>query len=293
MIENIPLKKKILTEFLKAGYSYKNKLFPTEAGTPQGGIISPVLSNMTLDGIEASLKKKYWISGKGNVRLQNNKHKVYFVRYADDFIVTADSEQIVIDAKVIITEFLAQRGLALSNEKTHITRIEDGFDFLGWNFRKYRNKLLIKPSKDSCKSIARKVREITREHRGVGQKDLIRMLNPVIRGWCNYHRGMVSKEAFKNLDTVLFQALWRWGRFRHPMKNSLWIKIRYWKRIGNRDWTFCSDDGTLTIAGHTRIIRHIMIKLDSNPFLKEDSDYFHYRRKGIYNDNNGRLNSLL
>jgi len=293
MIENIPLKKKILTEFLKAGYSYKNKLYPTEAGTPQGGIISPVLSNMTLDGIEASLKKKYWISSKGNVRLQNNKHKVYFVRYADDFIVTANSEQVVLDSKVIITEFLAQRGLTLSEEKTHITRIEDGFDFLGWNFRKYQGKLLIKPSKDSCKSIAQKVRTIIREHRGVGQKDLIRMLNPVIRGWCNYHRGMVSKEAFKNLDTVLFQALWRWGRFRHPMKNSLWIKNRYWKRIGNRDWTFCSDEGILITAGHTKIVRHRMIKLDSNPFLKEDSDYFYYRRKGIYTDNNGRFNNLF
>lgn len=293
MIENIPMKKKILSEFLKAGYRYKNSLYPTEAGTPQGGIISPVLSNMTLDGIEEIIKKKYWTSNKGNVRVQNNKHKVYFTRYADDFIVTADSRQILLEVKEIITEFLNERGLKLSEEKTHITRIEDGFDFLGWNFRKYKGKLLIKPSKDSCKSIAGKVRTIIREHRGVGQKDLIRMLNPVLRGWCNYHRGMVSKEAFKNLDTILFQALWKWGRFRHPMKNSLWVKNRYWKRIGNRDWTFCCDEDILIIVGHTKIVRHRMIKLDSNPFLKEDSDYFYYRRKGIYTDNNGRLNNLL
>jgi len=130
---------------------------------------------------------------------------------------------------------------ALSEKKTKITHINDGFDFLGWNFRKYDGKMLIKPSKKSCKNIALKVRTIIREHRGMAQKDLIRILNPVIRGWCNYHRGMVSKEAFKNLDTVLFQALWRWARFRHPMKNSLWIKNRYWKQIletdtGNRYW---------------------------------------------------------
>ncbi len=104
---------------------------------------------------------------------------------------------------------------------------------------------------------------------------------------------MVLKEAFKNPDAVLFQALWRWGRFRHPMKNSLWLKNRYWKRIGNRDWTFCSDEEILITAGHIKIVRHRMISLDRNPFLKEDSDYFYYRKMGIQTDNSGWLYNQL
>ncbi len=155
----------------------------------------------------------------------------------------------------------------------------DRFNFLGWNFRKYNGKLLIKPSKDSRKNIANKVRGLIRKHRGIAQKDLIRILNPVIRGWCYYHRGMVAKEAFKDLDTVLFQSLWRWACFRHPMKNAIWIKNRYWNRVKNRDWTFGCDEVSLIIAGHIKIKRHRLIKLDKNPFLKEDSDYFYYRKK--------------
>lgn len=279
LLKNIPVKVKILKQFLEAGYCYKRKLFPTESGTPQGGIISPVLANMTLDGLEKVIKKRYWSSSTGYINRNNNKHKVNFIRYADDFIVTADSREVALDAKEIISKFLAQRGLTLSDEKTKITHINDGFDFLGWNFRKYDGKMLIKPSKESCSNIALKVRTIIREHRGSSQNDLVRILNPVIRGWCNYHRGMVSKEAFKNLDTVLFQALWRWARFRHPMKNSFWIKSRYWKQIKNRDWIFCCDEESLIIAGHVKILRHRMIKLDKNPFAKEDSDYFYYRRK--------------
>ena len=281
LLENIHLKTKILNEFLNAGYSYKKELFPTKAGTPQGGIISPILANMTLDGLEKVIKGHYWSSRTGNISRNNNKHKVNFIRYADDFIVTADSKKVALEVKEIIQNFLARRGLILSEEKTKVTHIEEGFDFLGWNFRKYHGKLLIMPSKDSRKHIAYKVRKLIRKHRGIAQMDLIRILNPVIRGWCNYHRGMVAKEAFKDLDTVLFQALWKWARFRHPMKNSLWIKNRYWKRIDNRDWRFSCDDKVLIIAGYTKIVRHRMIKLDKNPFLKEDSDYFYCRKQRL------------
>jgi RNA-directed DNA polymerase len=282
MLANIPLKTKILKEFLSAGFSYKGKLFSTDAGTPQGGIISPILANMTLDGLEQTIKEKYWSSSTGRISRNYNKLKVNFIRYADDFIVTAKSKEVASEIKEIIEEFLKERGLTLSQEKTRITHINEGFDFLGWNFRKYNGKLLIKPSKDSCGDIASKVRDLIKRRRGIAQKDLINILNPVIRGWCNYHRGMVSKEAFKKLDTVLFQALWRWARFRHSGKNHRWIKNRYWIREGNRDWIFACKEAKLLIAGHTKIRRQRMIQLDKNPFLREDSDYFHYRKRYFF-----------
>jgi len=279
LMDNIPLNKKTLKEFLKAGYIYRKKLFPVKAGTPQGGIISPILANMTLDGLEKVIKEQYWSCAKGTIHNRYNRNKVNFIRYADDFIVTAKSKEVALDVKNIIEKFLIERGLTLSEEKTAITHIADGFNFLGWNFRKYHGKLLIKPSKESFKNISQKIRTTVKQFRGMPQKDLIRTLNPIIRGWCNYHKVTVAKEAFKALDTVLFEALWRWGRFRHQNKNAMWIKNRYWKRIENRDWRFCSEDNVLIVAGYTKIIRHIMIKLDKNPFVREDSDYFYYRKR--------------
>jgi len=192
--------------------------------------------------------------------------------------VTADSKEVAEDVKKIIAGFLAKRGLMLSEEKTRITHNDDGFDFLGWNFRKYRGKLLIKPSKSSCKNIADKVRQLIRKYRAIAQEDLIRILNPVVRGWCNYHSCMVSKEAFIDLDVVLFRALWKWARSRHPMKSRQWTKDRYWVRKDNRDWIFSSGETTLITAGYTKIERHRLIKLDKTPFLKEDEEYFSERK---------------
>lgn len=278
LMKHIPIDKQILREFLTSGYSYQNKLFPTEAGTPQGGIISPILANMTLDGLERIIKEQYWASSTGRIRVNNNKQKVNLIRYADDFIVTANSKEVAKNLKKIIVKFLVDRGLTLSEEKTQITHIKEGFDFLGWNFRKYQDKLLIKPSKGSCKHIAKKIRNLIKEHRAIAQDDLIRILNPVIRGWCNYHRGMVAKEEFKNLDSTVFRALWKWARNRHPMKSRMWIKDRYWRRIDIRDWIFSSGDNTLILASRTKIIRHKMIKLDKISFLKEHQEYFQLRK---------------
>jgi RNA-directed DNA polymerase len=278
LYNNVPMDKKVLKEFLASGYVYKNKLFTTEAGTPQGGIASPILANMALDGMERAIKERYWSSGTGRIHKDNNKHKVNLIRYADDFIVTADSKEVAEDVKKVIAGFLAKRGLMLSEEKTRITHIDDGFDFLGWNFRKYRGKLLIKPSKTTCKNIADKVRQLIRKHIAIAQDDLIKILNPVVRGWCNYHSCMVSKEAFYDLDGVLFRALWKWARRRHPTKSRWWIKDRYWVRKGSRDWIFSRGETTLITAGYTKIERHLLIKLDKIPFLKEDKEYFTGRK---------------
>ena len=279
LMNNIPMDKRILREFLSAGYSYQNKLYPTRAGTPQGGIISPILANMTLDGMERVIKERYWVSPTGLIHANYNKHRVNLIRYADDFIVTANSKEAAEDVKKIIVEFLVDRGLSLSEEKTHITHIDKGFDFLGWNFRKYRGKLLIKPSKGSCKQIAGKIRNLIKDHKAITQDDLIKILNPVIRGWCNYHRNMVAKKKFNDLNTCLFKALWKWARRRHPNKSKKWIKNRYWKRIVNRDWIFSTEENTLILADRTKIIRHRMIKMDKCPFLKEHQEYYRLRKR--------------
>jgi len=154
--------KNVLRQFLKAGYVYKNNLFTTRTGTPQGGIISPTHANLTLNGIASVLKKRYWINGVGTIDRQYNKEKVNITVYADDFVITATSRETLEEIKIMVENFLKERGLELSREKTLITHINKGFDFLGWNFRKYDNKLLIKPSIKSLRSITSKIREVIR-----------------------------------------------------------------------------------------------------------------------------------
>jgi RNA-directed DNA polymerase len=181
MLAHIPTDKAILKKWLKAGFVYQNELFPTEAGAPQGGIISPVLANMTLDGLEARLAEKF-------PKAKRTGLKMNMVRYADDFIVTGHSKEwLEQEVKPTVVEFLAERGLVLSPEKTRITHIGEGFDFLGWNIRKYNGKLLMKPSKANVKAHLDKIREIIKANKSAKQANLIRLLNPVLRGWANYH----------------------------------------------------------------------------------------------------------
>jgi len=197
LMNNVPMDKGILRKWLKAGYIDHKKLFPTEAGTPQGSIISPTLSNMTLDGLEKELN---------HFRGQ----KVNFVRYADDFIVTGNSRALLEqEVKPIIIRFLKERGLTLSEEKTKVTHIEEGFDFLGQNVRKYKGKLLIKPSKKNVNNFLVKVRKVLKEHKTAKQENVIKMLNPIIRGWANYHRHVVAKETFSSVDHQIWLKLWQ------------------------------------------------------------------------------------
>jgi RNA-directed DNA polymerase len=277
LIDNIPMDKSILKQFLKAGYVFERQLFPTEAGTPQGGIISPILANMTLDGIEKLLADKYH---KGNSGKINNyhaaKHKVNFVRYADDFIVTAKTEEIAKEVKDLIKDFLKDRGLELSDEKTLITHIDDGFDFLGWNFRKYNGKLLVKPSKKSIEKVTEKISNTIKRGKAWKQEDLIDALNPVITSWANYHQSVVSSEIFKKVDSRIWNMLWHWAKRRHPNKSKHWIADKYWHSDGNRNWVFSEGGKLLNFLSDTKVIRHTRLKLDMNPYL--DGDYFVLRK---------------
>ena len=277
IIANIPTDKTVLQKWLKAGFVYQNELFPTVAGTPQGGIISPVLANMTLDGLEHALAEAF-------PRAADKGLKMNMVRYADDFIVTGYSKE-WLEQKVIpvVVNFLAERGLSLSSEKTSITHITEGFDFLGWNIRKYDGKLLIKPSKASIKAHLDKIREIIKANKTARQVDLIKMLNPVLRGWANYHCHMVAKETFARIDHAVWFMLWQWARRRHPHKGAFWVMKKYFKTQGNRKWVFAADNEEkgkvirLLSEADTPIRRHIKIKADANPHDPKWHKYFQTR----------------
>jgi len=283
LLHNIPMDKMMLKKWLKCGFIFNKELFPTEEGTPQGGIISPTLANMTLDGLEAVLKEKYKrVDSKG----QTYFPKVHVVRYADDFIVTSRSKEMLEQEILpIISEFLQVRGLTLSEEKTKITHIDEGFDFLGYNIRKYNGKLLIMPSKDSLKRLMSKVRDIVDSNKSVKQESLIRLLNPVITGWVNYYKYSVASKTFNKADYLIFHKLWQWVNRRHPNKGKFWIVDKYFTRIKNQNWCFSaqldSDKPgnriTLKRLSNTKITRYVKIKQEANPFDREWREYFDKR----------------
>jgi RNA-directed DNA polymerase len=183
LLKHIPIDKHILTQWLKAGVIDKNVFTPTPAGTPQGGVISPVLANMTLDGMERMLAERF---PKGSDR--QREAKVHLIRYADDFVVTGSSKELLgNEVKPLIEKFMRERGLELSSEKTRLTHIEDGFDFLGQNVRKYQGKLLIKPAQKNVKASLKKVRATIKANSQATAGHLIAQLNSLIRGWATYH----------------------------------------------------------------------------------------------------------
>jgi RNA-directed DNA polymerase len=279
MLANIPTDKAMLRKWLKAGFIEKHIFFNTEEGTPQGGVISPVLANMTLDGLERKLKDNF---------RRKPSLKVNFVRYADDFIVTAKSKELLQEQVVpVIATFLKERGLEFSQEKTKITHIEEGFDFLGQTLRKFDGKLLIRPSKDNIKAFLTKVREVVRTNKQATAGNLILKLNPVIRGWTNYHQHVVSKQVFGVVDNAIFKTLWHWAKRRHPNKGKRWIKDKYFKTIGHHNWVFT---GTVTgsvgssktvhlyRSSKTPIQRHVKIIGEANPYDPHWASYFAYRQ---------------
>jgi RNA-directed DNA polymerase len=285
LLQNIPMDKKVLQQWLKAGFMENQKLFPTVDGTPQGGIISPTLANMTLDGLENMLDKVFGISIRRDGCRKNNKHKIHLIRYADDFIVTSNDKDIL-EHKVmpLIEDFLTQRGLQLSAEKTKITHITEGCDFLGQNIRMYRNrKILIKPSKDSIKAVIAKLKGIIIRHRGNQAAVLIRNLNPVITGWANFHRHACSKKVFFKLDRILWRNIWNWARRRHNNLGYRKIVSLLFLTIGKRKWQFFGKfhNGKtilLRMFALFKIFRHKLIAGNANPFLPEWNAYLSNRK---------------
>lgn len=270
---NIPMDKDILQKWLKAGYMEEGSFFPTTEGAPQGGIASPALANMALDGMEAAVKKATYI-----------RDKVNFIRYADDFVISGASKE-VLEQKVMpaVVNFLRVRGLELSPEKTKITHIEEGFDFLGFNVRKYKGKFLIKPSKESVMSFLADIRDTIKSKQSAKAVNLLRLLNPKIRGWTNYFRRCSSKRAFSLVNYGIMKSLYRWCLRRHPKKNIQWTQNKYFRTKGVNNWTFSvklpKGYYDLINASDVTIVRHIKIKGAANPYDPQFTDYFRERER--------------
>ncbi len=276
MLNNITADKRIMRQFLKCGYIDKKRLFPTEEGSPQGGLVSPTYANLTLDGLEVLLQKEYSTSSTGHYNANYNKHKVHLCRYADDFIITSDSEEVLTEVRSLVESFMEARGLKLSNEKTVITNINVGFDFLGWNFRKFKGKLIVQPSVKSKKKVTQKLSQIIKTYHQAEQDLLIHKLNEVTKGWAEYHHCVCAKSTFALIDHRMWEMLWKWAKRRHPRKPHKWIKRRYWHSKANRQWIFRTDKQVLFQMSDMPIVRISSLDRTKNPYI--DPEYFSRRR---------------
>lgn len=288
LLKHICTDTEILRRWLQSGYMDKGALFPSEKGTPQGGAISPLLANMTLDGMEDMLGRKFGSYKLDGNSYRSNKHPILLVRYADDFIIIGRSKEILEnEVRPLVAGFLKERGLALSAEKTTFTHVGNGFDFLGQTVRRYRlgkpnSRLLTRPSKKNVKTFLDGIRKAIRRMATAKQQDVIEMLNPKIRGWTMYHRASAAKRTFGHVENVIWRALWNWASRRHPAKNKRWIFNRYFHLIENRKGCFsCKlENGEvlkLVDAKKTVIKRHVKIRKAATPFDPAFESYFEHR----------------
>jgi len=290
---HIPMERAVLQKWLKAGFMDKHVLSPTEAGVPHGGICSPVIANLALDGLETVVKAYASLPAQ-----RTQRAKVNLVRFADDFIITGSSYELLEqEIKPLVEQFLRERGLELSPEKTRITHIEDGFDFLGQHVRKYGGKLLIKPARKNVKAFLGKIRKIVQANKQATTATLIAQLNPVIRGWANYHRHVASKVTFYHVDTAIFTMLWSWAKRRHPTKAKGWVAKKYFRARHGRRWIFFGKQADheleLFRAGDVPIHRHVKIRGAANPYDPQWEVYFEERlRVQMTHDLKGRRHLL-
>jgi RNA-directed DNA polymerase len=278
LLNNIPLPKGVLRQWLKSGYMESNTLHDTDEGTPQGGIISPILCNMTLDGLEALVQKG-----------RNKKvRKLNIVRYADDFIITgASPEYLLTEIKPAVERFLAERGLLLSEEKTKLSRIDNGFNFLGCHVRKYNGKLLIKPEDGKTRELLGRVRAFMEKHRGISFHVMLLKLNRIIRGWAYAYRKIVSKERMSYVDNQIYLLVRKWLKREHRSQTWAWIAKRHLSRPKGRV-EFCavyySSKGVSKLvrlfkAADLPIRYHIKIRAEANPYDPAYHVYFAERKK--------------
>lgn len=300
-----PACRRQIKAWLKAGFMDGGTLFPTEEGTPQGGVISPLLANIALHGLETAIT---------GIPI---KRRPKVVRYADDFVVFGNSPEIIERSKKVAEEWLREVGLELKPSKTRIAHTHEeyngnlGFDFLGFTVRqfsvgKYHTafngkgqslgfKTLIKPSKQNVKRHMEKIDKIILAHRSAPQAALIQRLNPLISGWSNYFSTVVSKMTFNWLDNYVFWRLWAWANHRHPSKSKSWQKKKYWHRAWGRSWVFGvrKDDAFITLNLHARtpIVRHVKVQGQRSPY---DGDWIYWSsRQGKHPEVSTRTAILL
>lgn len=267
--------------WLKAGYVEAEIFQATESGTPQGGVISPLLANIALDGMERWLNQEIKLraypvkSGKETGKVKKKRVNRYgFIRYADDFVVTAETKEEIEAILPKLVTWLAERGLKLNEEKTKIRHISEGFNFLGFHIRAYGKKCLAKPQKEKVQTKLREIKAWLEKHPNVEPGDVIQVLNPILRGWANYYKHGVSKRIFATFDHHLVKLLIKWAKRRHPSKGVRWVIPRYFGRSGGDRWVFKGRglnrwgemaDSYLYRTASTPITRHIKVKGNASP----------------------------
>jgi RNA-directed DNA polymerase len=267
--------RELIKQWLKAGYVELGVFHETYSGTPQGGIISPLLANIALDGMETLLNgykkvvtvKCHRKSGKqaGKIsRWKRELNKYGFIRYADDFVITAETKEDIEAIIPVVKEWLRKRGLQLNEEKTQIRHMAEGFNFLGFNLRQYKGKLLAKPQKEKVISKLREIKGWLDNNPSIQPDALIRVLNPILRGWGNYYKHGVSKQTFSKFDYYLWKMLLRWAAKRHPKKGLTWVLPKYFGGNGNRRWQFRAK--TKNRKGEPEVI--YLHKLDTIPVTR-------------------------
>ncbi len=274
----------IIAKWLKAGFVDNNVFHESEDGTPQGGIISPLLANIALHGLEDLLNIKYRKVKRKIKTTYENRAKFAVTKYADDFVIMCESKEDANGLYIKLKPYLETRGLELAMDKTKITHIEEGFDFLGFNIRKYKthngSKILTKPSKDSIKNAKRKISEKAKQLYGKNVQKLIGTLNPITLGTANYWSPTVAKKVFSEMDSYIWKVQYKFLRRLHPKKSWQWISKRYFKpdKTGqsNNNWILTDPitNNQLKKVSWVPIKRHVLIKYDYSPFNKNLEDYF-------------------
>lgn len=307
-IHTYPTMSRVIKQWLKAGYCVQSDLFPTNEGTPQGGVISPLLANIALHGMEERVKQ-YAETLKGNKR--DNRLSLSLIRYADDFVIIHEDLYVIKRCQEIIADWLRDMGLELKPSKTKLTHTLNesngnvGFEFLGFHIQQhevgnYRSakttngttlgfKTLITPSKAKVKTHLAKIADVIDTHNTAPQAALISELNPIIRGWSNYYSTVVSKETFSKVDMLTWQKLRAWARTRGKGNIN---KDKYWRTVGDRHWCFSTENGVeLLTHTNTPIKRHIKVKGEASPY---NGDWTYWsKRRGEYPETPTRVATLI
>lgn len=269
----------VICRWLKAGVVEFGERSESLAGTPQGGIISPLLANIALDGMERLFGSED-SRGRhvGPSRRKGPDHGLSCIRYADDLVVTAPSREAILEHVLPrLTTFLAARGLELSEAKTRIVHVGDGFDFLGFTIRRYGKSLVTRPAKGKVLEHLRSVKAYLNAHKQAPAGQAIRDLNPVVRGWANYYRHGASKGTFSLADHRTWIMLWAWAKRRHPNKSAGWIKRRYFRH----DWTFYEGSAQLARYARTPITRFVKVKGTASPLDLDQRVYWRDRQQRV------------
>ena len=277
--------RELVRGWLTAGVLENEQFAPTDEGTPQGGVISPLLLNVALHGLETAAGVRYHTSG--SKAGQTVSGAPVLIRYADDLVACCHSRQQAEQVQARLADWLAPRGLVFNEDKTRIVPLAEGFDFLGFNIRRYHGrKLLIKPSAAAVRRIRERLRAEMRVLRGANAMAVLARLNPIIRGWATYYRGVVSSEIFQSLDDYVWKLTYKWAKHSHPNKPKNWVTAHYFGKFnkfrGNR-WVFGDrDSGAYLVKfSWTEIVRHVMVKGAASPDDPALAEYWAQRRRRV------------